>query len=108
MSSPTFVPQDITIRGDFGRTFKLLLSLGGGASSLAGAAYSLSAGKWSLSDISGKNTNSLKSASFDPSVKNGYGCTKILQAIISKVMVWIRTVCHFVFTSIIWLWVRVI
>ena len=38
LSSPTFVPQDITIRGDFGRTFKLLLSLGGGASSLAGAA----------------------------------------------------------------------
>ncbi len=32
----------------------------------------------------GKSTNSLKSASFDPSVKNGYGCTKILQAIISK------------------------
>lgn len=84
LSSPTFVPQEINIRGDFGRTFKLLLSLGGGASSLAGAAYSLSAGKWSLGDVSGKSTNSLKSTSFDPSVKNGYGCTKILQAIISK------------------------
>lgn len=84
LSSPTFTPQQINIRGDFGRTFKILLSLGGAASSLTGAAYSMSAGKWSLTDISGKGTNSLKSASFDAGIKTGYGCIKILQAIISK------------------------
>lgn len=83
LTSPTFVPQELSIRGDFGRTFKILLSTKTGTS-LTGAAYSLSAGKYSLTDITGKNTNSLKTPSFDVGVKTGFGCTKILQGIISK------------------------
>ena len=84
LSSPTFVPQEINIRGDFGRTFKILLSVSGGSSSILGSAFSLAAGKYSLTDITGKGTSGLKAPSFDPGVKTGFGCTKMMQAIISK------------------------
>lgn len=84
LSTPTFTPQEITIRGDFGRTFKILLSTGGGMSSLTGAGYSLSAGKYSLTSISGKNTFGLQTPAFDAGIKTGFGCTKMLQGIISK------------------------
>lgn len=83
LNSPTYVPQDINIRGDFGSTFKILLEVGT-QSSLTGAAFSFSAGKYSLTDVTGKGTSSLKTPSFDVSVKNGFGCIKILQGMISK------------------------
>lgn len=84
MSTPTFTPQEINIRGDFGRTFKILLSIGGGMSSVTGAGYSLSAGKYSLTSISGKNTFGLQTPAFDAGIKTGFGCIKMLQGIISK------------------------
>lgn len=84
LSSPTFVPQEINIRGDFGRTFKILLSVSGGSNSLLGSAFSLAAGKYSLTDITGKGTSGLKAPEFDPGIKTGFGCVKMMQAIISK------------------------
>lgn len=82
LSSPTAIAQTITIQGNFGRMFKILLS--GNAPSLQGIAFSLSAGKKKLYQIQGKDTSSLKGIPFDIGIKTGYGCVKILQSIIDK------------------------
>ena len=83
LNSPTFVPQQISIRGDFGRNLKMLItqSVGG---SLQGAAFSISAGAYSLTDVTGKSITSIKAGDFEVGIKTGYGCIKILQSIISK------------------------
>lgn len=83
LNSPIFTPQQINIRGDFGRNFKILISSKTGAS-LLGAAFSIPGGAYQLIDTTGKSTTSIKSSDFDPSVKTGFGCIKILQSIISK------------------------
>lgn len=82
LSSPTAVTQTISLQGNFGRMFKILLS--GNTPSLQGIAFSLSAGKKKLYQIQGKNTSSLKGLPFDVGIKTGYGCVKILQSIIDK------------------------
>ena len=82
LTSPTAVAQTISIQGNFGRMFKILLN--GNAPALQGIAFSISAGKRKLFQIQGKNTSSLKGVSFDVGVKTGYGCIKILQSIIDK------------------------
>lgn len=83
LTSPVFCPKEISIRGNFGRTFKILISTGE-AGALTGAAFSISAGKRALYQIQGKSTSSLKTPNFDASLKTGYGCIKTLQAIIDK------------------------
>ena len=80
LTSPTFVPQDISIRGSFGRVFKMLVDI---APSGAGVAFSLSNGIRTLNQLS-KKASFLQTPSFDASVKTGYGALKILQSIISK------------------------
>lgn len=89
LTSPSFVPQEINIQGDFGRYFKILLGTGVAyADSADKSKYSVKAGKYELSQIN-EGTNSkrglmLSFPSFDMNVKNGYGAIKILKAIISK------------------------
>lgn len=78
LSTNTFVPKVITMKGDFGRRFKLLLR---------DRIVDFSAFKFSgilkKENIQG-NLNILRKAPFDPTVKNGYGCLKILQSILDK------------------------
>lgn len=83
LTSPVFMPQSISIKGNFGSTFKILLS-GSDSVSLTGAAFSIAAGKRSLYQLQGKNTSSLNMPSFNAGIKTGYGCIKILQSIIDK------------------------
>lgn len=81
LSNDSFVPQDITIRGSFGRQFKLLLNIktiNGGVER-----YSTVSGVYSLHQTRGLST-AINFGSFNLSVKNGYGLIKILQAIVNK------------------------
>jgi hypothetical protein len=80
LTSPTFVPQEISIRGTFGRIFKILIDI---APTGAGVAFSLSSGIRTLGQLTKKATV-LQTPSFDASVKTGYGALKIMQSIISK------------------------
>ena len=81
LSSDAFVPQDITIRGSFGRQFKLLLNIK--TISAGTEKYGTVAGVYSLHQTRGLST-AINFGSFNLSVKNGYGLTKILQAIVNK------------------------
>lgn len=83
LTSPVYVPKEINIKGNFGRTFKILINTNDGFS-LNGSAFSISAGKYALHQIQGKDTSSLTAPAFDVNVKTGFGCIKILQAIIDK------------------------
>ena len=80
LTSPSFTPQEINIKGSFGRNFKILLNV---ANPVQGAAFSTTAGKYDLFSISGKSTT-LSFSEFDVGVKTGYGVLKILKAIASK------------------------
>lgn len=79
LSTSTFVPKTITLSGDFGRKFKLLLK--------NNASVNFSAFKFSgvLKKEQIQNTfNSFRQSIFDPSIKSGYGCIKYLQSIVDK------------------------
>lgn len=79
LTSSAFVPQDITIRGSFGRNFKILI---GNSVVLNGLAVSTRSGVYDLSQaVTGVAT---PSRIFSRSVKTGYGVTKILQSMINK------------------------
>lgn len=84
LTSTVFVPEEINIKGNFGRNFKILLNIGREGTSLSGAAFSLSNGKYALNQILGKETSSLKAPAFELGVKTGYGCIRMLKGIISK------------------------
>lgn len=71
VSSPTFSPLHITLNGNFGRKFKLLV----GRESVTGAGFNFSRDK-------GLEANQILKATFSPTVKSGYGCMKILQNIV--------------------------
>lgn len=81
LTSPSFVPQSISIKGDFGRSFKILLGPG---VSTQGAAFSTTNGKYDLWSLGSNHLPSLGKSSFNAGIKTGYGATKILKAIISK------------------------
>lgn len=83
LSSDAFVPQDITIRGSFGRQFKLLLNIKTITKGSLAESYSTVSGVYSLQQTKGK-TASINFGNFNVSAKNGYGLTKILQAIVNK------------------------
>lgn len=75
LSSPTFVPIDITLTGTFGRKFKVLLG-----SNFVDVVQSFTT---SPSAVTTDNSDSQSASSvFDARVKTGYGCLKILQEII--------------------------
>lgn len=81
LSNDAYVPQDITIRGSFGRQFKLLLNIK--QINATNAKYSTTDGVFSLYQTAGLPTT-IRFPFFNISVKNGYGIIKILQAIVSK------------------------
>lgn len=81
LSNDAYVPQDITIRGSFGRQFKLLLNIK--QINATNAKYSTTDGVFSLYQTAGLSTT-IRFPFFNISVKNGYGIIKILQAIVSK------------------------
>lgn len=79
LNTNNFVPKTITLRGNFGRKFRVLLK--------NKLVIDFSAFKFSgtLKKEQIQNAfSSLKQAAFDPSIKSGYGATKYLQAIIDK------------------------
>lgn len=78
--SNSFVPEMITIKGNFGRSFKLLVSPD---KYEQGSIFSVTSGVYTLQD-GNVNSLSINYPIFNVGVKTGYGCTKILQAIISK------------------------
>jgi len=71
ISNDSFVPQEVTIKGDFGRGFKMILNPVTEAAE--GVAF-----KGFLSETDSKN------ATFSSDVKTGFGAIKILQNIINK------------------------
>lgn len=83
LSSSTFSPEEISIKGNFGRNFKLLLSPT--EPSVNGVAYSTSAGIYDLTQAGEVGrTMSIKMPQFTVGIKTGYGAIRILKAIISK------------------------
>lgn len=82
LKTSTFVPRQITMEGDFGRKFKILQ--GENVSDLFSAiSFSLKNGVFSKESLSNIVTT-IKSSVFEPGVKTGYGCIKILEAIVDK------------------------
>lgn len=81
INSRYFVPHDITLKGNFGRGFNILLQPQEPISFKA-LRYSIKDGVWKGESI----LSSLKESfsQFNPAIKTGYGCIKILQAIIDK------------------------
>lgn len=80
LSNDAYIPQDITIRGSFGRQFKLLLNV----KEIKGknSQYSTINGVYSLYQKAG--SSAINYPSFNIAAKNGYGIIKILQAIVNK------------------------
>lgn len=81
LSSNSFLPEEITIKGNFGRNFQFYLSPV--APSVQGYAFSVNRG---IYDLLGTKNNvlSLTARSFAVGVKTGYGAHSILRAIINK------------------------
>lgn len=73
--------QNISIKGDFGRTFKLLLNPN--QPSTEGYAFSINAGVYDLYKTK-TNTLSVKVPPFLDGIKTGFGSLNILRSIISK------------------------
>ena len=85
LQSKTFVPCDISIKGNFGRAFKIMIDAGT-TSFFRGLKYSRSAGIWTTRDLDasrlGEPTSS--ATTFNPIIKTGFGCLQILRSIINK------------------------
>lgn len=78
-----FTPQHITIKGNFGKSFKLLINAK--STNEACTAYSISGGRYDLIQSQSKTLGTNISAlGFDAAVKTGFGALNILRAIISK------------------------
>jgi hypothetical protein len=71
ISTDTFIPKDIEIKGDFGRQLRFAL----GASLIAGSSVLFNKEK--------NSSLTLKKAAFSNSVKTGYGSLKALEAILN-------------------------
>jgi len=82
LTSTAFTPQDISIRGNFGRGFKILI---GAKEILSGLAFynSTKAGIFELTQMTNRSLLS-PTNQFSTFVKTGYGVTKLLQSIIHK------------------------
>jgi len=81
LSSDSYTPEELTIKGNFGRSFKLMTSQKDGG--LEGFAFSVNAGKTNLLDVASNGAN-VKQNSFSAGIKTGFGALKMLQAILSK------------------------
>ena len=82
IQSDSFVPQDLSIAGNFGRNIKFLLPNIFGIPSSRALAFSIDAGIYGSEDVNAKVAT--KVPTYNSQVKTGYGCIKILQSIISK------------------------
>lgn len=80
LTSSSNTPSEVTLKGNFGRNFKIILSPK--LPETQGVAFSVSSGKFDLSDV--KSGLSFTTPSFSAGIKTGYGASKILQAILSK------------------------
>lgn len=78
-SNSTFHPRQISIRGDFGRKFKVVI--GGEQIVFAGFGLSLKNGKF---NVTKPNFFSSEPPQFSSIAKNGYGCVKMLESIKEK------------------------
>ena len=85
LSTPSYSPQEINIKGSFGRQFKILINPKPDVS-INSSSKSVSAGKYHLFDITKKSgsISGLAFSNFNLNVKTGYGVMKILQAMASK------------------------
>lgn len=84
LSTPSYSPQEINIKGSFGRQFKILINPKPDVS-INSSSKSVSAGKCHLFDIAKSGSISgLAFSNFNLNVKTGYGVMKILQAMASK------------------------
>jgi|SRR5690554_616174 len=72
--SNTYTPEDITLTGNFGRSFKVLI----GTELIDFKAFGQS-----FKALKGGNLSELQNP-FDAKIKTGYGCTKLLQNIAQK------------------------
>lgn len=72
LTTNTFVPQDLTINGNFGRAFKVLV----GREVIDFRAFGAS--------IKAMANGGKLENPFDAKIKTGFGCTKILQALVDK------------------------
>lgn len=80
LTNPSFIPKEITIKGSFGRNFKIILGEKPNLSAL-----STSAGKYDLySILDQKVVPQFSMSKFNAGVKTGYGLIKILKAMIDK------------------------
>jgi len=75
-----FIPKELNIQGDFGRSLKLT-SFEQDAFS-KGYAYSMDMGYYTADDVNSGKSNKVKEFPFG--IKTGYGCSKVLQSIIDK------------------------
>ncbi len=82
LTSPSPTPSEISIKGNFGRYFKFLLSQRDNLSA-SGYAFSFQGGKKDLFDISDRALT-VRTPDFSAGVKTGFGVIKILQAILNK------------------------
>ena len=83
LNSKTFSPCDISIKGTFGRAFKIVID----ADTMGlfrGFKYSRKSGVWFTPDLDQSSLQAKAAASFNPIVKTGFGCLQILRSIISK------------------------
>lgn len=81
LKTPTFIPVDITLSGDFGKKFKL--TLGGRQIEFAGIRFSLSNGVFNVqADPLGNLLD--KVSVFSSFAKTGYGCIKTIEAMKNK------------------------
>jgi hypothetical protein len=74
LSTTTFIPGDVTLSGNFGRKFKILL--GGTFTSLI-SSFATQGGKVTLGSVKDGFQEF-----FDERIKTGYGCFKILEEIV--------------------------
>lgn len=83
LTDTSFAAQQINMRGDFGKSFKILINAKDTDS--ACVAYSISGGRYDLIQAQSKTLGTNISAlGFDVAVKTGYGALNILRAIIAK------------------------
>jgi hypothetical protein len=83
INSDVFVPQELTLSGDFGRSFKLMIGrVRNELVSVKGVSFSNITGVYHSDEVNSPFKK--KIMDFLPIIKSGYGCTKILQSIISR------------------------
>jgi hypothetical protein len=81
IGSKSFIPSEITLKGNFGRDFQILV--GYKPVNFKAFKYSTSNNVFTIDDMDESKVSS-KKIQFNPIVKTGYGCTKLLQSIINK------------------------